>query len=70
MKKIGNYLIKLLGAFFTLAFALYLYGFVVLMKKIIKEEKINDKEFAEYSLIIVMNMLFICVTLKFILYPV
>ena len=67
MRKLGNWFGNTITLILTLVFALYFYGFSVLLSRIIKEEDISDKDFATYSIILLMNMVFIAFTIKFIL---
>ena len=67
MRKLGNWFGNTITLILTLVFALYFYGFSVLLSRIIKEEDISDKDFATYSIILLMNLVFISFTIKFIL---
>jgi len=67
MRKLGNWFGNTITLILTLVFALYFYGFSVLLSRIIKEEDISDKDFATYSIILLMNLVFISFTTKFIL---
>lgn len=62
MKKILSYLSEIGSSLLAILFALYFYGFIVLIINIHKEDEISDKDFAIYSTICMFNLFMITFT--------